>query len=164
MQAQIEPQTLQILQQQQELSKRLQNLETLQQEILTRISSKDTPQKPIENTQKPLPTPKYPSPQPLLSRRETKSSQKVFQSFMDTYQELCRQNPYLAGSIPIPEMYDILKSNQVFYHLNEFHKYLLELLENGVITLQICNSPSFETRANEGIQSEQGLLFYIKMG
>ncbi len=72
-----------------------------------------------------------------------------------------KKYPYLAGSMPIPDLYDALKKEGKVKNLKDLQDRLMKLKDQGKAILEIVSSPTLEPRSDYAIRTDRGLLFYV---
>ncbi len=87
----------------------------------------------------------------------------LFELLKKSYQSYCKKNPAYAGSMPIPNLFDELIKESKNLSLKDFHKMLIKWKKEQKLSLRVCNSPRLEPRSKEGIKSEYGILFYVRV-
>ncbi len=85
----------------------------------------------------------------------------LLQVTLEAYDRLARSDPASGGVVKIPDLYDAVLRRGEELTLKQFHQLLLGWEEDKRFILEVCNDPYLERRADEGILTGRGLLFYI---
>jgi hypothetical protein len=100
---------------------------------------------------------------PPAQQGSSPSDAAVWEVARRACEELRQETARLGGIIKVPDLTD--KVRQAFPDLTPptVHDLLRKWQQEDRLTLQLCNDPRLEPRANEGIHSPRGLLFYIQV-
>jgi hypothetical protein len=91
------------------------------------------------------------------------SDDAVWQATRRAYEPLKQQTFRIGGIVKVPDLTDAVGRSVPGLAPAAFHSLLRKWQKEDRLTLQLCNDPRLEPRATEGIQSPQGLLFYVQM-
>jgi hypothetical protein len=69
----------------------------------------------------------------------------------------------LGGIVKVPELTDAVCRSIHGLNRSRFHELLKKWQGDDRLVLQVCNDPRLEPRADEGIESPRGLLYYVKL-
>lgn len=97
----------------------------------------------------------------IVPTPKTFSEEEIFQTMKAAHQKYCQDYPYWGDAVTIPDLFDSLKFRGILDSLPRFHQLLNKWWEERRISLRVCDRPSMEKRAQEGIPSGHGLLFYV---
>jgi hypothetical protein len=79
------------------------------------------------------------------------------------HEHLRQETIRIGGIVKVPELTDAVSRDVPGLTPAAFHDLLRKWQQEDKLTLQLCNDPRLEPRANAGIQSPRGLLFYVQM-
>jgi hypothetical protein len=104
--------------------------------------------------------PKVPLSQAVPKRPESAEAE-VWAATREGYHRLKRETASTGGIVTIPELSDSVRATFADLSVAAYHRMLLDWEDNGWLVLKLCNDRANEKRANEGIESPRGLLFYV---
>lgn len=94
---------------------------------------------------------------------EGMDDEEIFCVAGEIHRQYCHIHPETGGTMPIPELFEGLKKRRSVVELKVLHDFLIQWMHQGRISLWVCSTPGLEPRADMGIPSERGLLFYVRM-
>ncbi len=87
----------------------------------------------------------------------------VWQATRRAYETLKQETLRIGGIVKVPDLTDAVGRSMPGLVPAAFHALLRKWRQEDRLTLQLCNDPRLEPRAAEGIESPNGLLFYVHM-
>jgi hypothetical protein len=79
------------------------------------------------------------------------------------YEKILAESPRQRGPVQIPQLTDAVRFSFPTMTPVEFHAFLQEWRREDKLKLQPCPEPCPEPRAEEGIPTDDGLLFYVTL-
>ena len=79
------------------------------------------------------------------------------------YRQLKQETIRIGGIVKVPELSDQVRKQFSGLSAASFHNLLEKWQREDRLTLQLCNDPRLEPRADEGLKSARGLLFYVQL-
>ncbi len=133
-----------------------------------------------QDDKQPEPSEATPAPEPTAQTPEPESSngtpiwendfvpvppteEQLWEMTKQTHEEFLRQNSHLGNFVNIPVLTDRVTSAVDDLPPKQFHEYLRKWQAEDKVILQVCSNPENEPRSHEGIQTDNGLLFYVEM-
>jgi len=99
---------------------------------------------------------RYPDVQAVMNSASFKKD------FFQTLKEFSKKNFKVAGVSEIPEIYRALKEKYPGITMRDFHEKLMKLWDEEKIILSITDSKNHVKTPELGINSKQGLLYFLK--
>ncbi|MGF1578357.1 MAG: hypothetical protein ACFCD0_03225 [Gemmataceae bacterium] len=91
------------------------------------------------------------------------TEEQVWETMRQSHDEIRRQNSHLGSFVNIPALTDRVTASVGAIPRPQFHEYLRKWQSEDKVILQVCSNPENEPRANEGIPTDNGLLFYVEI-
>jgi len=107
-----------------------------------------------------------PPPAPVAVLQATvaaKPEQEIWDATREVHAKLREATLRLGGIVKFPELSDAVVSTVPGLTPKQFQAQLLKWHADGRLVLQVCNDRYLEPRADEGIESPRGLLFYVHL-
>lgn len=91
------------------------------------------------------------------------SDSAVWEATRTAYQHLRDERATVGQSVTVPELADAVTAAHPDVAVPRLHALLQRWQAEDRLTLRVCNDPRLEPRAGEGIQSPDGLRFYVRI-
>lgn len=85
--------------------------------------------------------------------KQQPNEQSIFGELKKAYDGHCRQNPQMSGDVPVPYLFEQIKSKGLIVDLNYFNELLLKWVDENLLWVAV----------SEVHDAKQNMVFYVRM-